>query len=344
MKYLYRSLSIVSACAVIVSCGSNAPKADPQAQAPVEEIVPNVTVISAAYQDVALEDTYPSTVQAYAINNITPQSASRIRKINVEIGDYVRAGQVLAQMDPLNLEQSRLKLANDSTELSRIRQLYQAGGVSKSDFEAMELAYNVSKSSYQNLVENTVLRSPLNGVITARNYDVGDMYAMASPIFVVQQITPVKILVAISESDYSKVKKGDTVTITADAMPSETFTGKVNRIYPTLDAATHTFQAEVTVSNLERKLRPGMYVRVTVSFGMNHSIVIPDMAVVKQQGSGQKAVYIVDADGTAVYTVVQVGKHQGTEYEILSGLSEGDRVVVKGQTTLKNGSKVNIVE
>ena len=89
----------------------------------------------------------------------------------------------------------------------------------------MELKYNVTRSQYANLLENTVLRSPVNGVITARNYDKGDMYG-GSPIYVVEQITPVKLYVGVSESDYTRVKKNDKVTLTADALPGKTFTGQ----------------------------------------------------------------------------------------------------------------------
>ena len=90
----------------------------------------------------------------------------------------------------LSLNQSKLSMANDSLEYSRIKKLYEQGGVSKSDFDAMELKYNVTRSQYQNLLENTILRSPVSGVITARNYDQGDMYGGA-PIYVVVEITPV---------------------------------------------------------------------------------------------------------------------------------------------------------
>ena len=209
----------------------------------------NVEIAVTEYRDVPQDETYTTTVQAYAVNNVVPQAGSRIKKINVEVGDFVSKGQILAEMDQTSLEQTKLKLDNDALELSRLKELYEAGALSKSDYEAMQLSYNVSNSQYQNLVENTILRSPLTGVITARNYDVGDMYAMSSPIYVVQQITPVKLLVAMSETDYSKVKKGDSVDITADAIPGRTFVGKVNRIYPVIDPASHTFTAEVVVPN-----------------------------------------------------------------------------------------------
>ena len=335
-----RTIIYVAAAVMAVSCGNNNSKTAEQPQA-AEVRLPNVTIMAASYKDVPQSDVYTANVEAYAKNNIAPQSPSRIQKIYVEVGDFVRAGQIVAKMDEVSLNQSKLSMANDSLEYSRIKKLYEQGGVSKSDFDAMELKYNVTRSQYQNLLENTILRSPVSGVITARNYDQGDMYG-GSPIYVVEQITPVKLYVGISEMDYTRVKKNDTVTLTADALPGKTFTGRIARIYPTIDAATHTFTAEVNVANRDRLLRPGMYARVTVNFGSNHSIVVPDDCVVKQQGSGVRSVFVLQADNTVKEIVVTLGRHFGTEYEILSGIAEGDNVVVKGQASLKNGSKVNV--
>ena len=338
----FRTIIYVAAAVMAASCGNSNSKSTEQTQS-AEVRLTNVKVMPAESKDVPQTDVYTSTVEAYAKNNIAPQSMSRIQKIYVEVGDFVKAGQVVARMDDVNLNQSRLSLANDSLEFSRIKKLYEQGGVSKSDFDAMELKYNVTRSQYNNLLENTVLRSPVSGVITARNYDKGDMYG-GTPIYIVEQISPVKLYVGVSESDYTKVKRNDTVTLTADALPGKTFTGRIARIYPTIDAATHTFTVEVNVANADRLLRPGMYARVTVNFGTNHSIAVPDDCIVKQQGSGVRSVFILQEDGPVKESIVTLGRHFGTEYEILSGIAEGDKVVVKGQASLKNGSKVNVQE
>ena len=343
----YLKIFLCAATALLaVSCGSRKSGSSspfPPMMAVDPNAPVNVEVAVTEYRDVPQDETYTTTVQAYAVNNVVPQAGSRIKKINVEVGDFVAKGQVLAEMDQTSLEQTKLKLDNDALELSRLQQLYEAGALSKSDYEAMQLSYNVSNSQYENLVENTILRSPLTGVVTARNYDVGDMYAMSQPIFVVQQISPVKLLVAMSETDYSKVKKGDSVEITADAIPGRTFTGKVNRIYPVIDPASHTFTAEVVVPNTDRVLRPGMFARARVTFAVNHSIVVPDIAIVKQQGSGQKTVFVLNGDNTVSSRIVTLGRHTGADYEILEGLAEGEKVVTKGHTALRNGSEVNVI-
>lgn len=340
MKTIFRTLLFAGAAMALLGCG-NSRKKDAAAETAEREEATLVSIDTAVLQEVPQTDVYTSTVQAFAVNNIAPQAGGRIQKIHAEVGDFVPQGKVLAEMDRVQLDQARLKMLNDSTEYSRLRQLYDEGGLSKSDLDAIEMSCKVSRSTYRNLLENTLLRSPISGVVSARNYDRGDMYG-GNPIFVVQQISPVKLLVGISETDYTKVNRGDQVTITADALPGERFIGKVNRIYPTLDPATHTATTEILVPNGDRRLRPGMFAKVQVEFGVNRSIVVPDAALVKLQGSGQRSVYVLNADGTVTNQVVTPGRHFDMYYEILDGLREGDLVVTKGQASLRNGSPVRV--
>lgn len=344
MKTIFRSIGFAVAVVLAASCGNNESKGSQQAVTAVVEEAPVVAVEQVYVREVPQLATYTSTVQAYVKNNIAPQMTGRITKINVEIGDNVTKGQILAEMDKSQLLQAQLQLQNQEVELQRLKTLYETGGISKSDYDAIELSYNVTKTQVENLLENTVLRSPVNGVVTARNYDVGDLYGMSAPIYTVEQIKPVKLLVAISESDYTRVKKGDSVEITADAIPEKTFYGKVEKIYPTIDPATRTFTVEVVVSNNYSTLRPGMFARVTVNFGSNTNVVIPDIAVVKQQGSGERFVYVLNEDGTVTYRKVVLGRRMGTEYEVLEGLQDGDKIVTGGQIRLKDGIKVTVNE
>ena len=333
---------VAAAVIMTAGCGNTSTKKAEAVEVPVAD--PTVSVAQVFVREVPQEAVYTSTVQAYVKNNIAPQMAGRITKINVEIGDFVKEGQVLAEIDKAQLLQAQLQLQNQEVELQRLKTLYEEGGLSQSDYDAIELQYNVAKTQVDNLIENTTLRSPINGVVSARNYDVGDMYAMSMPIFTVEQIVPVKLLIGVSETDYSKVKKGDSVTVTADAIPDKTFYGKVNRIYPTVDPATRTFTVEVKIDNSYRTLRPGMFARATVNFGSNNNVVIPDVAVVKQQGSGERFVYVLNEDNTVTYKKVVLGRRMGAEYEVLEGLQDGDKIVIGGQIRLKDGVKVIVNE
>ncbi len=341
MKYNKLTLITLAAAILMTACGSKDTSTATTGQN-AEKAAPVVSVITAQTEDVDITNTFTSNVEPCATNNIVSQTAGRIVSINAEVGNKVHKGQLLAKMDDVNLAKTRMQYVNDSTELARLTELYNIGAVSQADYDMAKLSLNITKKTYNNLAENTYLRSPINGVVTARNYDKGDMYSMAQPIFVVEQITPVKMLVNISESLFTQVHKGMKFDITVDAYPGEVFKGTVNLLYPTVNAATHTFPVEVICENKDQRLRPGMFARVTATFGTNHNVVVPDVAVVKQQGSGEHFIYVLNADNTVTYTKVELGRRMGNRYEILSGINEGDKIVTEGQARLKNGVNVTV--
>jgi len=336
-----RIITTALAVLLMTACGNKEQQNSTTGQ-PQQQAAPVVSVVTATAEDVELNTTFTSNIEPYATNNIVSQTAGRIVSINVEVGDKVRKGQLLAKMDDVNLAKTRMQYVNDSTELGRLTELYKIGAVSQADYDLAKLSLEITKKTYNNLLENTYLRSPINGVVTARNYDKGDMYSMTQPIFVVEQIVPVKLLINISESYFTQVHQGMEFDIDVDAYPGEVFKGKVNLIYPTVSSTTHTFPVEVVAQNTDQRLRPGMFARVTACFGVNHSVVVPDVAVVKQQGSGEHFIYVLNADNTVTYTKVELGRRLGSRYEILSGINEGDIIVTEGQARLKNGSTVQV--
>ncbi|MCQ2186212.1 MAG: efflux RND transporter periplasmic adaptor subunit [Bacteroidales bacterium] len=340
MKKTIRTISL----ALLASVFAVACKNEETVETKVDT-TPLVKLAVATTEVVADDQVYSSTVKPWAKNNIAPQQGGRIEELLVEVGTYVNAGETVAKMEDVQLQQSQLQIMNDEVELKRMRTLKDQGGISLSDFEAFEMACKVHKSTYDNLLRNTVLRSPLTGMITARNYDKGDMYAMAQPIYTVEQIIPVKLYIAVSEADYSKVKKGAVTTVTTDAFPGQKFSGEITNIFPTIDPVTHTFNVEIKVKNFDKKLRPGMYAKVTIIFDKVKRVIVPDVAVVKQTGSGDRFVYVYDAeDGTVEYRKVEVGRRLGNKYVILGGLKAGEKIVTEGLLRLKNGVAVKVAE
>lgn len=334
------TLLIGAAVVMMTACGQ---KNDTTTQQVAAEN-PKVTVAKVNAEYVSQLTVYPTTIEGDVVNNIAPQTALRISKIYVEVGDHVKAGQKMALMDVISLEKARLQMINDSIEYGRIKELHEIGATSQSDFEAITLKYDVTQQTYQNLLDNTIMKSPINGIVTARNYDVGDMYAMAQPLFVVQDITPVRMTINVSESKFSQIKKGMEVDITTEAYGDEVFKGVVDLIHPTINPMTHTFPVEIIFANSNEILRPGMFARVTVNYGDNFRVVIPDKAVMKQVGSGEQYVYVLNADGTVKYTVVELGRRMGDKYEVISGVDDGVTVVTTGQTKLRSGAKVEVIE
>ena len=337
MKRYKNTIWAVALLAVMASCSEQ------KKQTAVVEEKPQVRLETVNVQPVAQTQEFTATVDADVVNNISPSVVLRIDKILVEVGDRVQAGQLLAEMDRSNLIQSKTQLDNIQLEYDRQLALYEVGGTSKQLLDAQQVQLDVARTAYDNLKENTQLISPIGGIVTARNYDNGDMYSAGKPLLTVQKIVPVKLMIHVSEGFYTQVKEGMPVKIHLDVYKDETFTGKVSPIYPTIDAATRTFPVEITLDNKDMRVRPGMFARVTIDFGTERRVVLPDLAVVKQTGSGDRYVYVYN-DGKVDFVKVELGRRTDTRYEVLSGVSDGARVVVAGQSRLYNGAEVTVVE
>ncbi len=303
-----------------------------------------VKVETVHMQDVEQLSEFTATVEANITNQIAPQSPVRIEKLHVEVGDQVRQGQILATTDATSLKQSQIQLENQELEFQRIDELYKVGGASKSAWDAQKTALEVSRTALKNLQINNELVSPINGIVTARNYDSGDMYSGALPVYVVEQIRPVKLIVNVSESYFTYVKKGMEVSIKLDVYGEEEFKGHVNLVYPTVDPTTRTFQVEIRVNNADARVRPGMFARVTMNFGTTKHVVAPDQSIVKQAGSGDRYIYVYKNDGTVSYQLVELGRRMGNRYEVISGVEDNDQVVITGQNRLTNGMQVEVVK
>ncbi|MCD8193586.1 MAG: efflux RND transporter periplasmic adaptor subunit [Tannerellaceae bacterium] len=323
--------------ALMVSCAGEKKE---DTETTVEEKV-KVKVEKVSVQDVDQIREFTATVEANITNQIAPQSPVRITKLFAEVGDHVRAGQVLVKMDENSLAQAKIQLENMETEFRRIDELYKIGGASKSAWEAQKTALDVSRTALDNLIENTQLLSPINGIVTARNYDNGDLYNGQTPIFVVEQIQPVKLIVNVSESFFKQVKKGNEVDIKLDVYGDEVFKGKVNLVYPTIDPNTRTFPIEIHIANKDERVRPGMFARVTLTFGSARHVVAPDQAIIKQSGSGERFIYVYE-NGKVVFKKVELGRRMGNKYEVISGVNDGDIVIMTAHNRLRNGTEVEI--
>lgn len=132
------------------------------------------------------------------------------------------------------------------------------------------------------------------------------------------------------------------VDVALDVYPGEIFKGKVSLVYPTITAATRTFPVEILIPNNNRKVRPGMFARVTIDFGSEPRLLVPDRSVIKQQGSGERYVY-VHKDGKAEFRIIELGRRLDTYYECLSGLKEGECVITTSLNRLTNGTEVEPV-
>lgn len=331
-------LTPLLAVALLASCGGKEKSASESAATQPS----NVRVEVVQLVSVDQVSTFTATIEADQVNNIAPAMGGRIRKIYVEVGSQVRRGQALVAMDAATFSQQQTQVATLKRDYERYNELFAVGGISKQQLDQAKTQLDIAESALNNLGENTTLTSPVSGVVTARNYDAGDV-AGQLPILTIENINPVKVMVNVSESYYINVVKGMPVEVQADALGSETFQGKVTLIYPTIDPQSHTFTVEVSVPNSDQRLRPGMFARVKMNFGTNDRPLVSDKAVLKQTGSNDRYVF-VEHEGKAIYTLVELGTRLADKYEIVSGLSAGDRVIIEGNTGLIDGAAVVVVQ
>ena len=332
------SLAVLSA-GLLASCSSSSSSKATEEQS--ADTVRLVEVAPAEMRALNLSEEFTAQLEAKVVNNITAQAGGRLKQLLVKVGDRVGAGQAVARMEATQAAQAQIQLADAKTNFARMDELYKVGGVSKAQWEQAKSAVDQAKLAYGNAAENTVLRSPISGFVTAKNYDNGDMTSPQLPIVVIQQIAPVKAVIGVSEQYYSYLKKGAAATLSVDALGEETFSGIVTNIFPTLDPVTHTVSTEIEVANKDLKLRPGMYARVHLDFGTKEALTVPDKAIVRQAGSGARYVYVFSG-GKAVYRAVELGQQQGDLYEVVSGLNAGDQVIISAPSNLKNGLSVKL--
>lgn len=332
------SLALLSA-GLLASCSSSSSSKATEEQS--ADTVRLVEVAPAEMRALNLSEEFTAQLEAKVVNNIAAQAGGRLKQLLVKVGDRVGAGQAVARMEATQAAQAQIQLADAKTNFARMDELYKVGGVSKAQWEQAKSAVDQAKLAYGNAAENTVLRSPISGFVTAKNYDNGDMTSPQLPVVVIQQIAPVKAVIGVSEQYYSFLKKGAAATLSVDALGEETFSGVVTNIFPTLDPVTHTVSTEIEVANKDLKLRPGMYARVHLDFGTKEALTVPDKAIVRQAGSGARYVYVFSG-GKAVYRAVELGQQQGDLYEVVSGLNAGDQVIISAPSNLKNGLSVKL--
>ncbi|MDE5623085.1 MAG: efflux RND transporter periplasmic adaptor subunit [Alistipes sp.] len=292
--------------------------------------------------EVRLTEEFTSEIEPYKENDITPAAQGvHIDRILVDVGDKVQKGQLLVTLDPTQYTQARVQLKTVEDDYNRLLPVYEAGGISAQQIQQAKAQLDVQREAVANLKKNIEVRSPITGVVTARNYESGDLFA-AQPILHVMQIDPLKVIVNISEQYYPNVKVGMPVELLVDIFPEKKFTGTVSLIYPALDPATRTFKVEVRVPNADRTLRPGMFARTIFDLGEKPGVMVPDVAIQKQVGTAERYLYVIKADSTAERRAVKPGRQVGSRIDILSGVEAGEEVAVTALSKLYDGAKVTV--
>ncbi|MGQ1948634.1 efflux RND transporter periplasmic adaptor subunit [Geofilum sp. OHC36d9] len=339
MNSVFRTVVVCSAVVVMAGCGSQQQDAQ-QGEAERTEIV---KVSPITKQKVSREIELSTTLEGYETVKIAPSVTGNIEHIYVEVGSAVNAGDLLVRMNQNQLNTTKLAFANSGVEFERIKVLHETGTVSQQTYDQTELAYKQTKENLDFLEANTFVKAPFRGVISAKNYEDGELYS-GNPILELTQTHLLKALIAIPELYIPYVQKGMDLKVTTEVFDKREFPANIEIVYPTIDPNTHTFQVKIKIPNSDNQLRPGMYVRTTLQLDQVDGIMVPYQSILKLTGSNERYVFINDG-GVAKRVSVTLGKRFDDLIEIFSDeLKVGDELVTMGQAKLINGIKLKVVE
>jgi len=349
MKTIKFALIALIAGTAFTACDMPKPGATSESEA-VEVKARPVKVMELSMQETAISKNITSSVVAYEETYLSPALSGRIRSVKVEVNDHVKKGQLLAEMDRTQLDQTQLQFQQLLTDLARMDTLLQYGSITQQAYDQMKAQVETTQLVLLNLEENTMLRAPYSGVITGKYYNDGELYSPApntaagkAALISMIQVNPVKVLINLSEKNLPLIKEGMYAEVSSDVYPGEIFKGTVFRIHPTVSAATRTFTVEVKVPNGSNKLAPGMFARVSLKLGQKEALIVPSVAVLKQSGTNQRYIMLHE-NGQARKIVVDIISRYDDLLEIASEeLQGGEELIYTGHTELEPGDPVKVL-
>ena len=324
------------AALALMACGK---KSDTTSQ---EERVEQVRTQVLQPREIEREISVSTNLQGYLTLNVAPSLTGKIEHIYREVGDRVSAGSDLVRMDQTQYKTTKITMANLEIEKNRIEMLLKTGSATQQQYDQITTQYNSTKEQLEFLEQNTYVKAPFAGVISAKNYEDGELYS-GQPIMVLTQLDKLKALVAIPEKYFPKFKEGMKLTLTSEIYPDQVFPATVEVVYPTIDATSHTFQVKIVIPNGKNLLRPGMYVTTTIGLGKANTIVAPYQAVEKLVGANDRYIFL-NENGRAKRVAVELGQRFDQDIELISPeIVPGVEMVVVGQHKLVDGVKLNVV-
>lgn len=369
-------LGLVLVVAFVVRIGQSKEKAA-LAQAATEKVViTSVRTAQAAKKDLPQLVQITGSVKANNDVQVLPKSPGRVTKVLVDVGSIVKAGDVLATIEAVDmalrvkqseaqlkqaqagLEQAKLQQGTAKRGFDRAKALREKGAMTQLDFEQAESGSQLGAVGIlsaeasvalaeanlglaQKAYDDTRITTPVAGVVTKKSVNVGTMATGAVAAFSVQDQTSLKMEGSVPAAYVPQLKLGIKVDIVVDELPGRTFEGTVSRLAPTLDAETRRGAIEIALAPAEGLL-PNMFGRAEISFGSSADVLVVPATAVLSIG-GQPAVYLVAGnDGAAVAKLVRpkLGAKHFDEIVVEEGLSPGDAVVVSGNAGLKDGAQV----
>lgn len=311
--------------------------------------VPVVEVAPVEVGTIARRVTVSGVVEPIRTVGINTQISGAILSVDALEGDYVRAGGVLARLDDREIR-AQLASAEASYELARANferssRLWERQVITAAEYDRDRTALAAAEAQLEQLrtrLDYTTIRAPINGVVTEKRAEAGDIVGVQSRLFTLADVDTMVVRVQVSELDVVQLDPGDAVAVMLDAYPDRPFTGRIRRIFPAADPSTRLVPVEVALrQDGEQLARAGFLARVELALNARTgALLVPASAVVGDASSS--SVFVVQ-DGTALRRAVRTGLNSEGRVEILSGLNEGDPVVVAGNNGLRDGAEVRVV-
>jgi membrane fusion protein (multidrug efflux system) len=329
---------------LVVGCGSPA-QSSPEDEAPTALPVE----VAAVERGSALASlTGTTTLDAEAEATVVARTDGVVTEVLVEEGQYVRAGQPLVQLDDerlaLEVRRAEATLRELEGTFERTRVMYEKQLVSREAFDQARASYEnqqVTTDLARLALAHATVRAPIAGWVSARHVKDGNMVRVHDPVFDLTNLDPLRAELHVPERELAKLERGLPATLHFDALPGQTFEGRVALISPVVDATSGTVRVTVEVRDPSRTIKPGMFARVHVQYDRHEdALLVPRRAVVEEDDV--LSVYVV-VDSLAVRRPIATGYSNGDRVEVTEGLSEGDRVVLSGQTALRDSALVAIV-
>ncbi|MCX7876458.1 MAG: efflux RND transporter periplasmic adaptor subunit [Melioribacteraceae bacterium] len=310
-----------------------------------------VTVEKVQKKNLETKLTLTGTIYANNDVNILSETSGKVIAVYAKVGDYKQANSVIVQVDD-ELRKAALMSAEANFEkakkdFERFQKLYSEKSITEGQLDQAKVGLAMAETQYivaKRQFEDTKIKTPISGYITARNVDVGTMLQGApQPTFVanVVDLSRVKVKINFSEIDAATFKVGDQVKVTTDVYPNVVFNGRIESISNKADEA-HTYPTEISIVNQSKNLlRAGMFARVELNSTKNRDvIVIPREALVGSVKNPQ--VYVVENNIAKLKNIV-IGSESGIYVQVINGLNVGDIIVVNGQNNLEDNTKVEIL-
>lgn len=285
------------------------------------------------------------TLIAEASATLRAEVPGQIIGVHFREGQPLQKGAKLYSLEATVLEaevnEARANASRSEAALKRSQDLHAKELISGTDYDTARANYDVDVArlrSSQARLSKTVIRAPFDGFVGLRRINIGDYATIGQELVDVVQLNPLRVDFSVPETLLPKVRRGLPITVTVDAYPDDVFDGSITAVAPRSDVRGHSLEVRASLPNDELKLRPGLFVRVTVSLGVKQdAIVIPEQAI--WPIGQEKTVYVV-VDGQAQQRVVTLGERLPGAVEITAGLEAGEIIVTAGQMKLYDGATV----